>query len=117
MNIKLIKLLAVAIIGIPLLAFLIFNVSPVNAVSSLPKTNADEVADSYKKTCLMCHKATAEKFFDPALTDEVLVEIVLKGKKAEKPPHMPGYEEKGMTKEQAQKLVTYMRQLRTPPSQ
>jgi hypothetical protein len=117
MNIKRIKLFAVGAIFIPLLALAIFSVDPVSAVSGSPVNTADDVADSYKKTCAMCHKATAEKFFDPAKMDEVLVEVVLKGKKAEKPPHMPGYEEKGMTKDQAKLLVSYMRQMRTPPSQ
>jgi hypothetical protein len=42
------------------------------------------------------------------------VEIVLKGKKAEKPPHMPAYATKGVTAEQAKALVDHMKQLKTP---
>ena len=96
----------------------------VRAVSGAAAKNAfvtnvagqEDVAAQYKKTCAVCHKAKAEKWFEPSKMDEVLVEIVLKGKKAEKPPHMPGYEEKGMTQEQAKLLVAYMRQIRTPAS-
>jgi mono/diheme cytochrome c family protein len=113
MTLNKVKLFAIAIIALPLFALAIFNASPsAGAVSSV--ATDDDVAAQYKKQCLMCHKANAEKFFEPSKMDEALVEIVLKGKKAEKPPNMPGYEEKGMTKDQAKLLVTYMRQVRTP---
>jgi hypothetical protein len=49
------------------------------------------------------------------LTDDELVAIVLKGKKAEKPPHMPGYEEKGVTADQAKALVAHMKELKAAP--
>lgn len=120
MNLKYVKFLAVAVVALPLLAVGIFKTSPVGAVSNqahaVSYVAVDDVADQYKKQCAMCHKAAAEKFFEPSKMDEVLVEVVLKGKKAEKPPNMPGFEEKGMTKEQAKLLVAYMRQMRTPPS-
>src|SRR5687768_4307209 len=106
-----VKLFAIAIIVLPMLAIAVFKVSPVRAVSNIAD---DDVAAQYKKQCLMCHKANAEKFFEPSKMDEALVEIVLKGKKAEKPPHMPGFAEKGMTQDQAKLLVAYMRQVRTP---
>lgn len=76
---------------------------------------ADDAAAVYKAKCAMCHSPKAEKFFDPAKPEADHVQIVLKGKKAEKPPHMPGYEEKGMTAEQAKDLVVYMLALRQPP--
>ncbi len=121
MKLNRVKLFAVAVAAIPMLAIAVFKASPVRAVSDSVKENTvvvnalqDDVAVQYKKSCVMCHKATAEKFFEPSKMDEVLIEIVLKGKKAEKPPNMPGYEEKGMTKEQAKLLVAYMRQIRTP---
>ena len=69
----------------------------------------------YKSKCLMCHGKKAEKKFDAALTDDQMVEAVLKGKKAEKPPHMPGYAEKGVTAEQAKALVDHMKQLKAAP--
>lgn len=69
----------------------------------------------YKSKCLMCHGKKAEKKFDTALTDDQMVEIVLKGKKVEKPPHMPAYAEKGVTADQAKALVEYMKQLKAAP--
>ncbi len=77
------------------------------------RANADDAA-TYKAKCAMCHTPTASKFFDPAKADEELVEAVLKGKKGEKPPYMPGFEAKGMTEDEAKALVAFMRTLRTP---
>src|SRR5262245_27570985 len=74
-----------------------------------------EPADFYKSKCVACHGKKAEKKFDTSLTDDQLVEVVLKGKKAEKPPNMPGYAEKGVTAEQAKALVDYMKQLKATP--
>jgi mono/diheme cytochrome c family protein len=76
---------------------------------------AAEPADFYKAKCVACHGKKAEKKFDTSLTDDQLVEVVLKGKKAEKPPNMPSYEDKGVTAEQAKALVDYMKQLKTSP--
>lgn len=111
MKLNRIKIFVIAIIALPVFAIAVFNTNQVTAVET---TAQDAVAEQYKKQCALCHKPKAEKFFDPAEKDEVLIEITLKGKKAEKPPHMPGYEEKGMTKEQAKALIDYMRKLRTP---
>ena len=61
----------------------------------------------------MCNGKQAEKKFNATLTDDQLVEIVLNGKKAEKPPHMPAYATKGVTAEQAKALVDHMKQLKT----
>jgi cytochrome c5 len=69
----------------------------------------------YKSKCVMCHGKQAEKKFDTSLTDDQLVEVVLKGKKVEKPPHMPGYAEKGVNAEQAKALVEHMKQLKAAP--
>ncbi len=80
----------------------------------IAKNSDDDVAAIYKTKCAACHTAKAEKFFDPAQTDEQFVEIILKGKKGEKPPFMPGFEAKGMTADQAKALAAYMRKLRTP---
>ncbi len=74
-----------------------------------------DTAAYYKGKCLMCHGKKAEKKFDATLTDDQLVEIVLKGKKAAKPPHMPGYAEKGVTADQAKALVAHMKQLKATP--
>lgn len=67
----------------------------------------------YKGKCVACHGQKAEKKFDSSIPDEQLVDIVMKGKKPEKPPNMPAYGEKGVTAEQAKALVDYMKQLKS----
>ena len=72
----------------------------------------DDTAALYKTKCVACHGAAAEKKFDPTLADADLVQIVLKGKKMEKPPNMPAYEEKAITEDQAKALVAFMKTLK-----
>lgn len=74
-----------------------------------------DAAGYYTSKCVTCHGKKAEKKFDTSLPDDQLIEIVLKGKKAEKPPHMPGYAEKGVTAEEAKALVEHMKQLKAAP--
>ena len=93
-------------IGILLVATVLMISAPVRSAS------ADDPAATYNGKCKMCHGATAEKKMDKTKADEDLVQTVLKGKKAEKPPNMPGYEEKGMTADQAKALVGYMKSLK-----
>lgn len=66
----------------------------------------------YISKCVACHGRKAEKKFDSSLPDEQLIDIVLKGKKAAKPPHMPAYGEKGVSAEQAKALVDHMKALK-----
>jgi len=70
-----------------------------------------DAAKAYKK-CVACHGAKAEKKFDATKSDEEHVQIILKGKKGEKPPNMPGYESKGINAEQAKALLDFMKSLR-----
>lgn len=79
------------------------------------ETQASDPAAFYKAKCLVCHGPKAEKKFDSTLADEQMIEIVLKGKKPEKPPNMPGYSDKGVSAEQAKALVDYMKQLKSAP--
>jgi mono/diheme cytochrome c family protein len=72
-------------------------------------TNDDDAAALYKAKCFACHGATAEKKLDATKTDDDLIQTVLKGKKMEKPPNMPGFEEKGVTADQAKALVAFMK--------
>ena len=65
-----------------------------------------------KAKCVACHGQKGEKKFDATLTDEQLLDAILKGKKPEKPPNMPAFGEKGVTAEQAKALLDYMKQLR-----
>lgn len=78
-------------------------------------TTGDEQFDAgaiYKAKCVACHGQKAEKKFDTAKSDADHVQVVLKGKKMEKPPHMPGYEEKGITLDQANALIVYMKSIK-----
>jgi mono/diheme cytochrome c family protein len=70
---------------------------------------------TYKTKCVACHGQKAEKKFDSSLPDEQLIDIVIKGKKPEKTPNMPAFEEKGVTAEQAKALVEHMKQLKSAP--
>ena len=70
-----------------------------------------DAATTYKK-CVACHGPKAEKKFDATKSDDEHVQIILKGKKAEKPPNMPAYETKGITADQAKALLDYMKTLR-----
>jgi cytochrome c5 len=100
------KKIAADLIAIPILAALLFVSIPATATAD------DDAAATYASKCKMCHGATAEKKMDKTKADEELVPIVLKGKKAEKPPNMPAYEEKGMTADQAKALIDYMKALK-----
>lgn len=92
----------VAMVAIVAAAFLI--------VSAGARTTAqDDAAALYKSKCFACHGATAEKKFDPTKADDELIQTVLKGKKMEKPPNMPAFEEKGITADQAKALVGFMK--------
>ena len=88
----------------------------VSLVSGAAQTDAVKFTDaaSYYKDakCVVCHGQKAEKKFETSKKDEELVEIILKGKKPEKPPNMPVYEAKGLTAEQAKAMVEYMRSLK-----
>ena len=69
----------------------------------------------YKAKCVACHGQKAEKKFDSSLPDEQLIDIVMKGKKPEKPPNMPAYADKGVSAEQAKALVEHMKLLKSAP--
>jgi len=109
MTLNRVKVFTITLFVLPVIALAFFNTKPVGTIIS-----AADAAETYKTKCAMCHSPKAEKLFDPAKTDEVLTEIVMKGKKGEKPPFMPGFEAKGMTAEEAKALIIYMRKLRNP---
>ena len=84
-------------------------------VVSVPaRAGADDfdAAGTYKAKCFACHGAKAEKKFDATLSDDELLQIVLKGKKPEKPPNMPAFEERGITADQAKALIAYMKSIK-----
>ena len=76
------------------------------------KPQTFDAAKTYKGKCVACHGPKAEKKFDTAKSDDEHLQIILKGKKAEKPPNMPAYETKGVTADQAKALLDYMKSLR-----
>ena len=99
--------------GVAILLFTILTF--VFLVSGAAQTDVKftDAASYYKDAkCVVCHGQKAEKKFNADLKDEEMVEIVLKGKKPEKQPNMPGYESKGVTAEQAKAMVDYMRSLK-----
>jgi mono/diheme cytochrome c family protein len=99
---------AVAAVGLSLFAVLLLAPVPARATADDPF----DAAGTYKTKCVACHGAAADKRFDKAIADDQLVDIVMKGKKPEKPPNMPGYGEKGVTAEQAKSLVDYMKSIK-----
>ncbi len=99
------KKFAVAAAAAPLLLTL--------ALISVPtRADTDDVAATYKTKCFACHGAKAEKKWDSTHPEDQMVESVLKGKKAEKPPNMPGFAEKGINADQAKALIAYMKSLK-----
>ena len=83
-------------------------------ISAAARANQEQfdAAATYKAKCVACHGAAAEKKFDATIPDADLVQIVLNGKKPEKPPNMPAYADKGITEDQAKALVAYMKSLK-----
>jgi len=100
--------LAIAAVGLSL--FGVILMAPVHARATVD--DQFDAAGTYKTKCVACHGPAADKRFDKALPDDQLVDIVMKGKKPEKPPNMPAYGEKGVTAEQAKSLVDYMKSIK-----
>ena len=96
-------------------AALFTTVMMVSAASPTEGGEQFDAGATYKSKCVACHGQKAEKKFDASLPDQQLVDIVMKGKKPEKPPNMPAYGEKGVTPEQAKALVEHMKQLKSAP--
>ena len=99
------KKIALVLGGLMIAATLLVVTAPARATD-------DDSAALFKSKCAMCHGQTAEKKFDATKGDDVLIEAVLKGKKLEKPPNMPAFEEKGITANQAKALVAFMKSLK-----
>ena len=93
-------------------AMLVAGFALISAAARVDTVQDFDAAATYKSKCVVCHGAAAEKKFDATLPDVDLVQIVLKGKKGEKPPFMPAYEEKGINETQAKALVEHMKSLK-----
>jgi len=110
MKTNLLKLATIVGFALSVFALTSLHTSPTTRVYA----KDDDPAAVYKAKCAMCHSPKAEKFYDPAVSIEDQTNIILKGKKAEKPPNMPGFEAKGMTADQAKALAEYMKSLKAP---
>jgi len=102
------RILAIILFAFPLLLLTAFRTAPVKVAAY----SADDPAATYKAKCAACHMPNASKFYDPAKSDDEHVQIIMKGKKGEKPPFMPGFEAKGMTEDEAKGLAGYMKTLK-----
>lgn len=105
-----IKLFAIMLFASVLLTSATFRPAPAAAMA--PTT--DDPAATFKAKCAPCHTPKADKFFDVTKSDDDHVLAIMKGKKGDKLPFMPGFEAKGMTEEEAKSLAAYMRTLRAP---
>ena len=101
---KLLKIIAVALITLPLLLTTFLNPS----VKATAARDDFDAAGVFKAKCAMCHGQKAEKKFDAAKTDDELVNTILKSEK----PGMPAYETKGINAEQARAIVVHMKSLK-----
>lgn len=93
-------------------ATMIFAAALFITVRAHQDAQPSDTAAYYKAKCVACHGKKAEKKFDASLPEDQSIEAILKGKKAAKPPHMPGYGEKGVTSEQAKALLEHMKHLK-----
>jgi mono/diheme cytochrome c family protein len=103
------KLAAIALFALAAIFMFGFKSTPATGASPAPY---DDPAATYKAKCAMCHTPAATKFYDPAKPDAEQVDAIMNGKKAEKPPNMPGFGAKGMTEDEAKALAAYMKTLR-----
>ena len=99
--------LGVAFSGVMLAATFV-----VVSVRARAVTQDFDAAGTYKTKCVACHGTKAEKKFDATLADDVLMQAILKGKKPEKPPNMPAFEDRGITADQSKALVDYMKSVK-----
>jgi len=97
---------------ITVVAMLVAGFALISAAARANNADDFDAAAIYKTKCVACHGPAAEKKFDATLADADLTQIVLKGKKGEKPPFMPAFEEKGINEEQAKALVAHMKSLK-----
>ena len=94
-------------------AFALATVAAIGLLPARARSSEPDAADTYKTAkCVVCHGGKAEKKFDATIAEEEMVKVILIGKKAEKPPNMPAYVEKGISGDQAKALVAYMKSLK-----
>jgi mono/diheme cytochrome c family protein len=99
--------------AIALAATFLLSMICLTAAPAQTEVKPSDTAAFYTAKCVMCHGKKAEKKFDATMTDDQMLEVVMKGKKAEKPPNMPAYGEKGVTEDDAKALIAHMKQLKS----
>lgn len=99
-------------VGFALAGLILGTTFLVATVPARTTTDDFDAAGTYKTKCVACHGQKAEKKFDATLSDDDLLQAVLKGKKPEKPPNMPAFEERGITSDQAKALIAYMKSIK-----
>jgi len=98
-------------LGIAVLAAVTF--ASIGLLPARAGSAEEDAAGTYKTSkCIVCHGAKAEKKFDSTIAEDEMVKVILTGKKAEKPPNMPAYAEKGISADQAKALIAYMKSLK-----
>ncbi len=105
---KRIRNIAITIAAIFSFGLFFYSVAPAQG-----EAQPSDPAAFYKAKCVVCHGQKAEKKFDTTLSDEQMLDAILKGKKPEKPPNMPAYGEKGVSPDQAKALLDHMKQLKS----
>lgn len=100
-------------IPIAMASLLLFLLALFGIARAQGEAQPSDPAAYYKSKCVACHGQKAEKKFDTSLSEEQLLDAILKGKKPEKPPNMPAYADKGVTPEHAKALLEHMKQLKS----
>jgi mono/diheme cytochrome c family protein len=108
------KLTTIALFGILVIFFFGFRTTPVTGAASAA---VEDPATTFKAKCAMCHTPTASKYYDATVPEADQINAILKGavNKDQTAPikKMPGFEEKGITADDAKALSAYMKSLKT----
>jgi mono/diheme cytochrome c family protein len=110
--------------ALKLTAIMFFSIAAifVSGFKSTPVTGAtpatiEDPATVFKAKCAMCHTPTASKYYDPTIAEADQINAILKGtvNKDQTAPikKMPGFEDKGITADDAKALAAYMKSLKT----
>jgi mono/diheme cytochrome c family protein len=95
-----------------IVATVVFAAALFITVRAYPDVQPSDTAAYYKSKCVACHGKNAEKKFDTSIPEDQMIDAILKGKKGQKPPNMPGYGAKGVSSDQAKALIGHMKQLK-----
>ena len=107
------KLATIAMFTVAAIFTIGFRSTPVTGATAAA---IDDPAAVFKAKCAMCHTPSASKYYDPATAEADQINAILKGtvNKDQSAPikKMPGFEEKGITADDAKTLAAYMKSLK-----